>query len=78
MEPGGKRAEAPQRERMTLSHLRARIRAGAYQDDRYAQGERHLLFVRWLVRQGQLNEWQATGGVGQEEPGDPRLLSNGG
>lgn len=76
MEPRIKMEEAPQTERMTLSLLRARIRAGAYQDDRYAEGERHLLFLCWLVRQGQLNEWQVTDKVRHEERGDICLIPN--
>ncbi len=55
-----KMGDHPMTERMTLSHLRARIRAGAYQDDLYALEERRLLFLRWLVWQGWVNEWQVT------------------
>ena len=76
MEPGVKMGEAPQTERMTLSQLRAHIRAGSYQDDRYAEGERHLLFLRWLVRRGQLNGWQVTAEVRQEEQSDICLSPN--
>lgn len=76
MEPRVKLGDAPQTERMTLSRLRARIRAGAYQDDRYAEGELHLLFLRWLVRQGQLNEGQVTDEVRQEEQSDICLSPN--
>lgn len=54
-------------ERMTLAQLRARIRAGAYQDDLTTLEERRLLFVRWLVRQGWLNEWTVADEASQEE-----------
>jgi hypothetical protein len=53
-----KKGDQSMPQRMTLSHLRARIRAGAYQDDQYADEERRLLFLRWLVGQGWVNEWQ--------------------
>lgn len=53
-------------ERMTLSHLRARIRAGAYQDDSYAPEERRQGFLRWLVRQGWVNEWPVADEARQE------------
>lgn len=66
--PGVKRGDTPQTEPMTLSLLRARIRAGAYRDDQYALEEMRLLFLRWLVRRGQLNEWQVADEVRQEEP----------
>lgn len=43
---------------MTLSHLRACIRAGAYEDDLYSLEERRLLFLRRLIRQGWVKEWE--------------------
>ena len=54
-------------ERMRLVHLRARIRAGAYQDDLYALEERRQLFLRWLVQQGWVNEWQVADEARHEE-----------
>lgn len=54
-------------EQMTLSLLRARIRAGGYADDQYAEPERRLLFLRWLVEQGWVNEWQ----MAEEAPAQP-------
>lgn len=78
MEPGVKKAEAPQTEHMTLSHLRARIRAGAYQDDLSTDEERRLLFLCWLVRQGWVTEWQVVDEVRQEEQSDICLIPNGG
>lgn len=44
-------------ERLTLSLLRARIRAGGYQDDVHTETVYRLLFARWLAQQGVLNEW---------------------
>lgn len=44
-------------ERMSLSLLRRRIRAGWYQDDLHSQEANHLLFLRWLVRAGLMSEW---------------------
>ncbi len=49
-------------ERMSLSLLRRRVRAGWYEDDLYAQEARRLLFLRWLVREGLLSEWETEGG----------------
>jgi hypothetical protein len=47
----------PEGERMSLSLLRRRIRAGWYQDDLRSQQTNHLIFLRWLVREGLLSEW---------------------
>ena len=69
-----KMGDHPMTERMTLSHLRARIRAGAYQDDLYNLGERRLLFLRWLVRQGWVNEWQVEDEA--SEAGQPSLSNS--
>ena len=44
-------------ERISLSLLRRRIRAGWYQDDLHSQEANHLLFLRWLVRAGLMSEW---------------------
>ncbi len=44
-------------EKITLSLLRARIRAGEYQDDLHSPEENRLIFLRWLVQQGCFNEW---------------------
>lgn len=46
-------------ERMSLSLLRRRIRAGWYQDDLHSQEASRLLFLRWLVRAGLISEWNA-------------------
>jgi hypothetical protein len=46
-------------ERMSLSLLRRRIRAGWYEDDMHSQEAQRLLFLRWLVREGLLSEWGA-------------------
>ena len=45
-------------ERMSLSLLRRRIRAGWYEDDLSSQSAQRLLFLRWLVREGLLTEWE--------------------
>ena len=44
-------------ERMSLSLLRKRVRAGWYQDDLHSEEANHLLFLRWLVRAGLISEW---------------------
>jgi hypothetical protein len=44
-------------ERMSLSLLRRRVRAGWYQDDLHSQEANHLIFLRWLVRAGLMSEW---------------------
>ncbi len=44
-------------ERMSLSLLRRRVRAGWYQDDLHSQEANHLIFLRWLVRSGLMSEW---------------------
>jgi hypothetical protein len=44
-------------ERMSLSLLRRRIRAGWYEDDVRSPEANHLRFLRWLVREGLLSEW---------------------
>ncbi|HLW02246.1 MAG TPA: hypothetical protein VKT82_26560 [Ktedonobacterales bacterium] len=44
-------------ERMSLSLLRRRVRAGWYEDDLHSQTGLRLLFLRWLVREGLLSEW---------------------
>ena len=44
-------------ERMSLSLLRRRIRAGWYADDMHSPEANHLRFLRWLVREGLLSEW---------------------
>ncbi len=49
--------QAPAAERMSLSLLRRRIRAGWYEDDLRSEEANHLLFLRWLVREGLLSEW---------------------
>ncbi len=49
--------DAPTGQRMTLSLLRRRIRAGWYEDDLRSEEANHLLFLRWMVRQGLLSEW---------------------
>jgi hypothetical protein len=36
----------------------AGIRAGAYEDNVYSLDERRLLFLRWLIQQGWVNEWE--------------------
>jgi hypothetical protein len=41
---------SPMIERMTLSRLRACIRAGAYRDDLTSQEEGSCSILRWLVR----------------------------
>ena len=76
MEPEVTMGDPSITERMTLSHLRARIRAGAYQDDLYAGEESHLLFLRWLVRQGWANEWQVADEARHEEQRDTCLIQN--
>jgi hypothetical protein len=43
--------------RMSLSLLRRRIRAGWYQDDLRSEQANRLIFLRWLAREGLLNEW---------------------
>ncbi|HEY7358892.1 MAG TPA: hypothetical protein VH590_20555 [Ktedonobacterales bacterium] len=47
-------------ERVSLSLLRRRVRAGWYEDDLHSQEARRLLFLRWLVREGLLSEWNET------------------
>jgi hypothetical protein len=42
--------------KMSLSRLRAEIRAGQYEDDLHDLDERRLAFVRWLVQQGKLKK----------------------
>ncbi|HEY7346895.1 MAG TPA: hypothetical protein VH599_01155 [Ktedonobacterales bacterium] len=44
-------------ERMSLSLLRRRVRAGWYEDDVRSKEVNRLLFLRWLVREGLLSEW---------------------
>ena len=44
-------------EPMTLSRMRAAVRAGEYQDDVETLARNRLLFARWLAQQGWLNEW---------------------
>jgi hypothetical protein len=44
-------------ERMSLSLLRRRVRAGWYQDDLHSQEANHLIFLRWLVRSELMSEW---------------------
>ncbi len=42
---------------MSLSLLRRRIRVGWYQDDLRSEQANRLIFLRWLAREGLLNEW---------------------
>lgn len=48
-------------ERMSLSLLRRRIRAGWYEDDVSSPQANRLRFLRWLVREGLLSEWNEEG-----------------
>lgn len=54
--------------RMTLSQLRARIRVGVYADDLYPFEAGRLLFLRWLIQQGLVNEWEAAEEAIAERP----------
>ena|SRR5579883_2236572 len=47
----------PEGGRMSLSLLRRRIRVGWYQDDLRSEQANRLIFLRWLAREGLLNEW---------------------
>lgn len=53
-------------EKMTLSLLRARIRAGEYQDDRFSTEGNRLLFLCRLIQQGYFNEWDVEDAAQQE------------
>jgi len=57
---------------MNLSLLRARIRAGGYQDDLHSITVNRLIFLRWLVQQGWVSEWS----VADDEPSQPQRTSH--
>ncbi len=59
--PGQEDDQPPRDNVARLIGLRARVRAGGYQDDLVSEETNRLLFLRWMVRNGRISEWTPMG-----------------